>query len=63
LRTIGAEGKHLKFNLGETSVIGFGLGYLIRDIQNQNISIAFTLDEDAWDGRRKLQLKIVDIKL
>lgn len=62
LRTIGQEGKHLKFNLGSVSTIGFSLGHMIRDLQNKNIDLAFTLDEDVWDGNRKLQLKIVDIK-
>lgn len=62
LRTIGQDGKHLKFNIAEASVIGFNFGHLISDIQNKNINLAFTLDEDAWDGTKKLQLKIVDIK-
>ncbi len=62
LRTIGQEGKHLKFNIDNISAIGFSLGHLIDEIQNKNLDLAFTIDEDSWDGRRKIQLKIVDIK-
>lgn len=69
LRTIGQEGKHLKFSVNNIGAIGFGLGSIIGDLQNlpagrhgKNIDLAFTLDEDSWDGTKKLQLKIVDIK-
>jgi len=63
LKTIGQENKHLKFNLGPVKVIGFGFGHLIHSLNNQVIDIAFTVDEDNWDGMRRLQLKIIDLKI
>jgi len=63
LRTIGQDGKHLKFNIGNISGIGFGMGDAIEKIQDKNVSLVFTLDEDNWGGVRKLQLKVLDVKV
>ncbi|GBR76178.1 putative phosphoesterase DHH family [Candidatus Termititenax persephonae] len=61
-------GKHLKFSLtNEKDVIdgvGFGLGDLYPVIQkNQNLEIAFNLAINEWQGRKKLQLIIKDLRL
>ncbi len=64
MRTVGKKDKHLKFKINDIDVIGFDWGFLKNDLkENQKIDIAFNLDEDSWDGRRKVQLKIIDIKL
>jgi len=64
IRTVGQEKKHLKMKVEEIDAIGFDLGNLAKDLsQDQRIDIAFTLDEDNWDGNKKLQLKIIDIKI
>lgn len=64
VRTIGQEGKHLKFKVGELDVIGFNLGNLISHISSHpTIDIAFTLDENTWQGETRLQLKLVDLKI
>ena len=52
----------LKFKIDDIDAIGFGNGAMIKDLTGP-IDIAFTLDEDCWNGSRKLQLKIVDIKI
>ena len=63
IRTIGQEGKHLKFKVGDLDVIGFNFGRLISKIKDgDKIDLAFSIDENVWQGESKLQLKLVDIK-
>lgn len=64
IRTIGQEGKHLKFKVGNLDVIGFNFGHLVSEIKDgDKIDLAFTIDENIWQGENNLQLKLVDIKL
>ena len=43
--------------------IGFDFGYLDNDLKvGDTIDIVFTLDINEWNGSKKLQLKIIDIK-
>jgi len=64
IRTVGAKEKHLKFKIGSIDVIGFDWGDFSKNLtENQKINIVFTLDEDNWDGTRKIQLKIIDLKI
>ena len=63
VRTIGEDKKHLRFQIANLKVIAFDWGYIEYEIIDKKIDIAFTLDEDSWDGDRKVQLKIVDIKV
>lgn len=63
IRVIGRDLKHLKFHVGGIDVIGFDFANRIEDIKNNVVDLAFTLDENIWNGSRNLQLKIVDIKL
>ena len=62
LKTIGQENKHLKFKVDNIDCIGFGLGYLLKSLTDKKIDLAFSIDENVWNGRTNLQLKIVDIK-
>jgi len=63
-RTIGKDNKHLRFNIDNIKVIGFDFGSLMKDLKDgQYADIAFHLDEDSWDGERKVELKLVDIKI
>jgi len=63
IRTVGKENKHLKMKVGEIDTIGFDLGEWAGKIkESDKVDIVFTLDEDNWDGRSKIQLKILDIK-
>lgn len=63
VRTVGKEGKHLKMRVGEIDTIGFDLGEWAGKLEDdKKIDLVFTIDEDSWDGRSKIQLKILDIK-
>jgi single-stranded-DNA-specific exonuclease len=72
-RTVGATGKHLKLNLadwensGSSAVIGaigFGMGDLYQKLSPETeVDLVYTLEMDEWDGNKKLQLKVKDIKL
>jgi len=66
IRTVG-EGKHLKLKLGfgmhDVEAIGFGQGALSMSLRiGQNISCAFELTTNEWNGNKTMQLKIIGIK-
>ncbi len=73
-KCVGEDNKHLKLNItqrtfnreasGEAvSSIGFGLGDKIELIKKkQSFDIAYSIDENYWNGKVSLQLKLKDIK-
>lgn len=69
-RLVGAEGRHLKLKLTADSyqlpameAIGFGLRELYKKMSpSQPLDIAYTIDVDTWNGNKRLQLKVKDIK-
>ena len=68
MRLLGKENTHLKLWLkadGKTfEAIAFGMGSLANDMQiGDSIDVAYSLDENTWNGNTKLQLKIKDITL
>jgi single-stranded-DNA-specific exonuclease len=61
-RTIGAEGRHLKLQLGGgVDTIGFGMGDRLATCAGE-VEAAFTIGFDDWDGVRRLQLKLKDLR-
>ena len=66
-KTVGEDKSHLKLNIiygadkKTYNAIGFGLGDKMKFIQN-NFDIAYSLDENEWNGRTSLQLLLKDIK-
>jgi single-stranded-DNA-specific exonuclease len=62
IRLMGKDNTHLKFTINNYDVVGFGMGKYKANIENKEIDLAFTLDENIWNGLRKLQLKIIDLK-
>jgi single-stranded-DNA-specific exonuclease len=67
-KLLGKQGKHIKIwlkdNKGERllEAIGFGLGEKFEQIQpGSKIDILFHVEENNWNGRRDLQLRLVDI--
>lgn len=67
-KTVGADDKHLKCFLKQANQnsqfggIGFNLGTKLPLIQEQHAAVAYNLDENEWNGKRTLQLRIKDIK-
>jgi single-stranded-DNA-specific exonuclease len=69
IRAIGKESKHLKLNVKcpmsnvQYDAIGFSMGDREKGIKvGDAIDIVYTIDENIWNGRRSLQLKIKDIQ-
>lgn len=67
-KCVGEDDKHLRFTATQSPhdnmvCIGFGLGDKIDLIKNrQPFSIAYSIDENHWNGNTSLQLKLKDIK-
>ena len=68
LKIIGKDGKHLKLSLKPKDssfwidAIAFGMGELNAIEIGDEIEVAYTLDLNEWNGNKKLQLKVKDIK-
>lgn len=62
LRAVGTEGKHLKLLIDGFDAVFFNGGNFLSQLKlGQKIKIAYSLTENSFDGKRKLQLKIRDI--
>lgn len=67
-RTVGEQGSHLKLTVtqqgaGSFGGIGFGLGDCLSLIQGgAPFWAVFSLEENTWQGKTRLQLKIRDIE-
>jgi single-stranded-DNA-specific exonuclease len=67
-KCVGEEDKHLKISVAQhngepINGIGFGLGDKLPYVANKStFSIAYAIDENQWNGRISLQLKLKDIK-
>ena len=66
-KPVGEDGKHLKMTAQQDGqrigAIGFNLGHKYDILQNHNVfDMAYTIDENHWNGRTSLQLKLKDIK-
>lgn len=70
-RQVGNNGKHLKLWLGQTQNgreytiggIGFDLGLRGNDLMaGDHLDLVGYLDQDEWNGTKRLQLKVLDIK-
>ena len=66
VRTVGADGKHLKLFVEKDgasfSAIGFSMGSKIKDLGNAHlVSIAYTPESSTWNGATRTELKLKDI--
>lgn len=68
-RTVGSDNKHLKTVLCADSAstrfdgIGFGLGERLIDLKSGDmLDIVGNVDENEWNGRKSVQLRILDIR-
>lgn len=60
--------QHIKFSLRQQDAvfggIGFGMANKFQLLeQQQPLDVVFTLDENEWNGEKKLQLKVIDFRL
>ncbi len=69
VKTVGNGSKHMKLGLRSEGVpklfesIGFGLGENALDLKaGDSIDIVCNLQEDEWNGNKKIQFNLVDIK-
>jgi len=70
IRLVGMENKHIKFYLGDKTssvkfgAIAFNMGDRIKEFHiGVKISAVYTIEKDDWNGNKRLQLKIKDIKI
>ncbi|SES73523.1 single-stranded-DNA-specific exonuclease [Natronincola peptidivorans] len=68
MKSVGLEGKHLKMQVKETNkefdTIGFNLGKYNDIISgNDEISIIFTPEYNIFNGQKKIQLNVKDLKV
>jgi single-stranded-DNA-specific exonuclease len=67
-KCVGEDDKHLRVTLTQNNSdkiagIGFGLGNKLKVISNKKLFIAvYSIDENHWNGKTSLQLKLKDIK-
>ncbi len=60
--------KHIKFDLKQGKTIGSGIGFNMPEkmelLQSKKpIDIVFTLDENEWNGKKTIQLMVIDCRL
>ena len=67
-RLVGADKRHLKLKLKQDkkifSAIGFGMGeYFLQLVKDKPIDVVYSIEEDSWNGRSDIQLKLKDFTL
>jgi single-stranded-DNA-specific exonuclease len=67
LRTVGMDGAHLKLKVGDGGTIfdaiGFKFGFMAERLtRGDRLDIAYTFEENEWNGERKYQLNIKDMR-
>jgi len=71
LRVVGNGSKHWKLAIREDGgspkifdSIGFGFGDKFPELKKDDrIDIVFNLQEDEWNGNKKIQIRLIDLKL
>jgi len=68
IRTVGADASHLKLRVSDGSVIfdaiAFRFGSMVtRFSRGDKIDLAYTFEENEWNGEKRFQLNVKDIKL
>ncbi len=68
-RTVGKEAKHWKLTLGHHSLktnldaVGWSMALKHTDLRSgERLSIVCQIEENVWNGRSNLQLKLLDLK-
>ena len=68
MRVLGKNNTHLKLTVTadgkQFDAIGFGMGEMAEKLSvASKVDIAYTIDENTWNGNTKIQLKLKDISL
>ena len=70
-KVVGNDGGHLKCRLADAGIgsrgrsfdaIGFNLGIKLDRVKQKGFSAVFSLDENEWQGKISLQLRLKDVK-
>lgn len=67
-RKVGSDADHLKLEIADNegvvyNGIAFGMGAIYKNIADKNpFDIAYTIEENTWNGQTTLQLNIKDIR-
>ncbi len=61
-RCVGRENRHFQARVGGVKAVGFGLGQFLEHCAHP-LDLACRLGENAWNGRRELQLFIEDMRV
>lgn len=66
-RNVGGNGKHLKVKVGEKEVVRDGIGFNLGEIsetldESTPVDLAFTLEENVWNGVATVQLNLKDLR-
>ena len=63
VRAVGTNGHHLKLTVSGKEAIAFDLGELAHEIvAGDVIDLIYSVEENIWNGRSSVQLKVLDIK-
>jgi single-stranded-DNA-specific exonuclease len=70
-KLVGNNGKHLKLFLRSSDgtpkifeAIGFNMTGQFQDLKKgDKVDAVFNLEQDEWNGSKKIQLKLVDLRL
>jgi single-stranded-DNA-specific exonuclease len=69
VKLIGKDKTHIRFRAkqgkGQIEGVGFGLAEVIEsvDVATERFDIAYELNLNTWNGREKLEIKMLDIRL
>lgn len=64
IMTMGLDGRHIKFRLGNFWAVAFNGAEKWQDLRIGNIVDAvYYIEMNEWNGRSEIQLKVVDIKI
>lgn len=66
MRLVGADRKHIKFRIKKSELqmeaIAFGIGERASEFHiGDEIDIVYSIEEEEWNGSKKLQLKLKDV--
>lgn len=66
VKPVGSDGKHLKLKLEQNGIIFDGIWFNATNPQtlttNLSLSVAYAIEENVWNNKTSIQLKIKDIK-